>query len=115
MSEFYRKGKGYKHCCKLCHNHDNRLRNQTEEAKELNRRCRARYRYGITDEELDELLELPCAICGKEGEVIDHNHATGKVRGRLCHSCNTGLGKLKDSPTLLRAAAAYLETQGHYG
>lgn len=34
-----------------------------------------------------------CAICGKERELVcDHDHATGLVRGWLCHSCNTTEG-----------------------
>lgn len=58
-----------------------------------------------------------CAICRnastgrkKSGRLaIDHCHSTGKVRGLLCHRCNTMLGQSKDSPEILRAAALYLE------
>ena len=55
-----------------------------------------------------------CAICGttEPGRFDwspDHNHNTGIVRGVLCSSCNLVLGKMGDSPTLLRQAADYLE------
>jgi len=34
-----------------------------------------------------------CAVCGSRGNlVIDHDHATGLIRGRLCRSCNTREG-----------------------
>lgn len=42
-----------------------------------------------------------CAICGHEGGprglVIDHDHATGLIRGRLCHRCNVseGMGRIE--------------------
>lgn len=59
-----------------------------------------------------------CAICGGEGFtmkechslklVVDHCHATGKVRGLLCHNCNRALGLLKDSSESLRCAINYL-------
>lgn len=55
-----------------------------------------------------------CAICGLPEKAIDHNHATGEVRGLLCGSCNTGLGFFRDSPKLLRKAAEYLKTWGNY-
>ncbi len=60
-----------------------------------------------------------CAICHKQetrtkkGKVValavDHCHITGKIRGLLCGECNTGLGKFKDNPFLLKAALKYLE------
>jgi hypothetical protein len=56
-----------------------------------------------------------CAICSspENGRYkhlsIDHNHATGKIRGLLCNNCNRGLGLLRDSEELLRKAALYVE------
>ncbi|WP_434600294.1 endonuclease VII domain-containing protein [Streptomyces sp. A5-4] len=64
-----------------------------------------------------------CAICKRTEATgltlsIDHDHACcpdsadscGEcVRSLLCSACNHGLGKFRDSPELLRAAAAYLE------
>lgn len=53
-----------------------------------------------------------CDICGddslKRALAVDHCHATGKFRGLLCSTCNTGLGHFKDSPVLLAEAIAYL-------
>ncbi|MFF8290006.1 endonuclease VII domain-containing protein [Streptomyces sp. NPDC016309] len=64
-----------------------------------------------------------CAICEQpDGNglalCVDHDHGCcpdaartcGRcVRGLVCSACNHGLGKFRDSPELLRAAAAYLE------
>lgn len=76
-------------------------------------------RYGITEHQAVELALFQagvCAICGaapdtskkRGGLHIDHDHATGKVRGLLCEQCNIGLGNFKDNPEALRAAAKYL-------
>lgn len=56
-----------------------------------------------------------CAICtttspgGKGRWPIDHDHATGRVRGVLCRSCNIGIGLFRDDSELVRRAALYLE------
>jgi hypothetical protein len=41
----------------------------------------------------------------------DHDHSTGKFRGVLCRDCNWMLGKAKDSSSILRKGAEYLEAQ----
>lgn len=66
----------------------------------------------------DALATVPtsrCAICDsgpttqRYGRLsIDHDHATGDIRGLLCARCNTALGFFRDSATLLDKAAAYL-------
>ena|SRR3990172_3838385 len=55
----------------------------------------------------------PCDICGgkqqgRKSLAKDHDHRTGKLRGRLCGCCNRGLGIFKDNPELLEKAASYL-------
>lgn len=43
--------------------------------------------------------------------VIDHCHATGRIRGLLCHNCNRALGLLKDSEENLKRAIEYLKAE----
>jgi len=58
--------------------------------------------YGITNEEFVK-MELDqggvCKICKKADQSrelqVDHDHRTGVVRGLLCVSCNTSLGKFE--------------------
>lgn len=75
------------------------------------------YLYGVTPEQYAELLDQQgnrCAICrtdapgGKGGWHVDHDHATGRVRGLLCHSCNIMLGHANDDPARLQSALEYL-------
>lgn len=56
-----------------------------------------------------------CPICKKttipgltSKVVCDHNHKTGHPRAWICDSCNTGLGRFKDSTELLKNAIDYL-------
>lgn len=99
----YRKRKATGHpsdCeCKQCH------------ASRQWDRARSRFR---SDGAYDKLYANQggcCAICGRYYEVlhIDHIHGTLLVRGLLCQSCNTGLGKLGDDLAGLQRAVAYLQ------
>ena len=78
--------------------------------------------YGISLDDMRELLEKQggaCGICGenldvmaprhKGGGAIDHDHATGKVRGILCVKCNAGLGQFRDNEEFLMSAIQYLK------
>jgi hypothetical protein len=73
-----------------------------------------KYYYGMSQEDYDRLVARQggaCAICGKrpaKALCVDHCHATGKIRGLLCRKCNLGIGHLDDSPSVMRAAIAYL-------
>lgn len=72
--------------------------------------------YRLTTEEYDRLVARSgghCGICARPAKLhIDHDHATGAVRGLLCGPCNTMLGMAKDGPGLLRAGAHYIECGG---
>ena len=56
------------------------------------------YKYGITPEQYDLLLEQQnnaCAVClapFTKTPHIDHDHNTDVVRGLLCNPCNTKIG-----------------------
>lgn len=72
-------------------------------------------KYGLTRDGLAALLAQheSCAICGTDrwgakGPQVDHDHATGRVRGVLCVNCNTMIGHAGDDPARLRAAVRYL-------
>jgi hypothetical protein len=71
-------------------------------------------KYGVTLNTYDRMFADQngrCAICGKtqaRAFDVDHCHATGKVRGLLCTSCNRVLGHANDAPETLERAAQYL-------
>lgn len=76
-----------------------------------------RRRYGVSDEQYNEMLKRQhgrCAVCGGKPEGrwellnVDHDHKTGRTRGLLCGPCNRGLGQLRDDPNLLMRAHSYL-------
>jgi len=71
--------------------------------------------FGITQSDYDAILEMQrggCAICGKRpGKIslhVDHDHATGEVRGLLCVGCNNALGQFHDDRELLARACDYI-------
>lgn len=105
---------GARYCSDTCKNREGAAR-WRERAPDYMRG----YLYGMAAGDFDRMLAEQgggCAICrtrewpghGNRPHV-DHDHATGAVRGILCGSCNQGLGRFNDDPTRLRAAADYLE------
>jgi hypothetical protein len=90
----------------------------------MDRRRDLKRRFGISADEYDAILEKQngvCAIC-KNAETtfefrtgaikrlsIDHCHKTGKIRELLCFSCNSCIGKIKESIPALEAMIEYLK------
>lgn len=76
------------------------------------------YKYNLTPGAFQYLYNKQnnvCAICGSSFKStrdthVDHCHKTNKVRGLLCHFCNTGLGHFRDSSKYLNNAITYLKT-----
>ena len=78
------------------------------------RKPRRAKQLGVSDEDYAVLLSQQgggCAICGAKPKTrrlhVDHDHATGKVRGLLCHRCNRALPTWANVHWLL-AAGNYL-------
>lgn len=78
--------------------------------------CARRRNYGIEPNEWDALVlasEGRCAICNDpmlDDVKVDHDHATGRVRGLLHNACNVGLGMFGDDRERLLRAVAYLDS-----
>lgn len=79
--------------------------------------------FGLSLAEYGEMIlaqDGKCAICNRpemqmrngkrKSLAVDHDHATGKIRGLLCSDCNTGIGKLQDDRDVLLAAVRYLDS-----
>jgi len=101
FAAFDRSGNTHQTHCKPCRAaYRKNLRQQNRKwAREYDRRGNLR-KYGITLEQWEALFDRQgrtCAICRRteangHGWHTDHCHATGKVRGILCHDCNFAIG-----------------------
>lgn len=99
-------------------------RKQYQRNPDVQRRYWLKQHYGITLEQYNDLLVAQggvCAICkGSHKFVsrwgtkvrhlhIDHCHKTKKVRGLLCHHCNSAIGHFRDKVENLESAILYLQ------
>lgn len=89
-----------------------------DKVRSYNKKTLLKIRYGLTLDEYSRMLASQngkCAICYRENNhlnrkfAVDHDHATGKIRGLLCFHCNLGIGNLQDSTIVLQSAIQYLE------
>lgn len=90
---------------------------EIDPSKRRNKRLQSTY--GISQSDYEQMLldqGFCCKICGSKHQEkrgkrlhVDHCHTKGHVRGLLCTSCNTALGKLRDDVVRLKAAIKYLE------
>lgn len=95
--------------------HPDRYRNYIREWRKRNPQYRREHllasKYGLTPPEYDAILEKQngvCAICSAVPDghplCVDHDHDTGRIRGLLCASCNTFIGRFEhaDMEAVLR-------------
>jgi hypothetical protein len=102
----YKSGKiGLQPKCKKC---ATKNRKQYYKPHEFMRR-----KFNLSEEEyLNLILQKECSICGcntNEKQCIDHCHETNKIRGILCHKCNTALGLFDDDIGRIKNSIRYLE------
>lgn len=104
LEDFHRQTKasdGRASWCKTCANAIYRRERKRVYSEEKKRKWHLKTRYGITPEDFERMLANQngsCALCPASPERlrVDHCHATGKVRGLLCHQCNIRLGGWDD-------------------
>lgn len=75
------------------------------ENKDKYKNIRLKYKFGITLEDFNKILEKQgggCVCCTSKYKLsLDHSHTTGKIRGILCMSCNLALGMVRDNKEVL--------------
>ena len=113
----------YRPYCKECTRAKRRAAYQRYGGKDVPYEQVLKRRYGITlaDYNAMSLRQAHrCAVCrrpetaksrggGTRRLSVDHDHATGRVRGLLCHRCNLVVWALEDNHVTLPAIAAYIE------
>lgn len=114
---------GHRPECRICQSAQEKARPKAHRASkhpDYKRQERMRRLFGMTLHDYERMYaeqDEVCAICkrpdiwarrDRQPLVIDHDHATGVVRGLLCNPCNALLGWARDQPEVLDAAATYL-------
>lgn len=108
--------------CKLARKRQLRNDPATREAqKHMRRMWNIKQLYGLSQEQFYKMLEDQNGKCGACGDLlhfesasgphVDHDHASGDVRGLLCGACNLALGHLKEDVERILNLAAYMEAR----
>ncbi len=92
-----------------------RQRNRATRNRKM-REIHLRNKFGLTPDEYERILDQQagvCALCEYPPTPgislhVDHDHATGEIRGLLCVRCNNALGLFREDPDLLKRAARYV-------
>lgn len=111
---------GFHTQCKTCtdENSEQHRQENIEKRKSQDRARNLRNKFGITIEQYNELLEKQnhcCAICDRHEDefktrmAVDHNHATGEIRGLLCTYCNHRVIGRHRNGDMLRKMADYVD------
>lgn len=87
-----------------------------KEVKAANHEKRVQGVYGLQAGEYAQLYKFQgglCALCRRatgasKKLAVDHDHATGEVRGLCCSTCNRILGHARDKTEYFRRAVRYL-------
>ncbi len=117
---------GASRVCKLCTS----IRGKDERYADRRRESGRRYfqankfkKYGLSRRDVSAMMVAQCCRClickidfevdeerrsPRDWPVVDHCHATGKVRGLLCGFCNSAIGYLREEPGNAVRAARYL-------
>ena len=113
--KMYPNGDTYCYECKKLRMQQDRIKHPGRHL-EYYKTCHRRKAYNLEPHEYDKLMQDSnnlCMICksppGHKSLHIDHDHKTGKVRGLLCHGCNTAIGLMKDDVNILTKAIQYLK------
>jgi hypothetical protein len=91
-------------------------RKVVRERKAANHEKRVQQTYGLQKGEYAKLYLLQGGVCylceratGASRRLsVDHDHATGAVRGLLCRPCNTLLGHARDRVEFFQRCIGYL-------
>jgi hypothetical protein len=108
--------------CKECNAEKNRnayAKKTVEERREIG----LKRRYGITYADYMSMYDTQngnCRICNEslvlwcdkrepKAACVDHCHATGKIRGLLCHECNVALGLVHENEVIAQNMIRYIK------
>jgi hypothetical protein len=91
-------------------------REEVKRRKAANHEKRVQETYGLEKGEYAQLYTFQgglCALCRRATGAsrrlsVDHDHATGAVRGLLCRPCNTLLGHARDAIAFFQRCINYL-------